>query len=134
MRTQKLGSVVVVASVMAMVFGAGVAQAQVAGTTTIGVTPEEGRTVAHGWSAKKHILGKPVYNDKNEKIGVVDDLIVAPDQAVSYAIVGVGGFIGMGKHDVAIPAAQLKENHGKLVLAGASKDALKGMPTFTYAK
>jgi sporulation protein YlmC with PRC-barrel domain len=90
--------------------------------------------VAHGWSAKKHILGKPVYNDKNEKIGVVDDLIVAPDQAVSYAIVGVGGFIGMGKHDVAIPAAQLKENHGKLVLAGASKDALKGMPTFTYAK
>lgn len=75
-----------------------------------------------------------MYNDKNEKIGVADNLIVTPEQAVSYAIVGVGGFIGMGKHDVAIPAGQLKENHGKLVLAGASKAALKGMPTFVYAK
>jgi hypothetical protein len=129
-----LSSIVIAASVIGMVFGAGGVQAQVAGSTTIGVSPEEVKTVALGWSAKKHILGKSVYNDKNEKIGVVDDLIVTPDQAVSYAIVGVGGFIGMGKHDVAIPAAQLKENHGKLVVAGASKGALKSMPTFTYAK
>ena len=36
-----------------------------------------------------------------------------------------GGFLGMGKHDVAIPVGQLKENQGKIVLAGATKDALK---------
>jgi hypothetical protein len=40
----------------------------------------------------------------------------------------------MGKHDVAIPVAQLKEDHGKIVLAGANKDALKSMPKFEYAK
>ena len=134
MNAKSLGRIVLVASVIAMVFGVGGVRAQVAGSTTIGVSSEEMKTVALGWSAKKHILGKSVYNDSNEKIGVVDDLIITPDQAVSYAIVGVGGFIGMGKHDVAIPAAQLKENHGKLVLAGASKHALQGMPAFRYAK
>ena len=49
------------------------------------------------------------------------------DKAVSYAIVGGGGFLGLGKHDVAIPVSQLKVKDGKLVLAGATKDALKAM-------
>jgi sporulation protein YlmC with PRC-barrel domain len=108
--------------------------AQVAGSSTVGVTVEEMKVVALGWSAKKKILGKAVYNDKNEKIGVVDDLIVTPDKSVSYAIVGAGGFLGMGKHDVAVPVGQFKEDKGRIVLAGATKDALKAMPKFEYAK
>jgi sporulation protein YlmC with PRC-barrel domain len=90
------------------------------------------KVVAHGWSAKKKILGKSVYNEQNQKIGSVDDLIITPDRSVSYAIIGVGGFLGIGKHDVAIPANQLKEENGKLVLPGATKDALKAMPKFEY--
>jgi sporulation protein YlmC with PRC-barrel domain len=86
-----------------------------------------------GWSAKRQILGQNIFNDTNEKIGKVDDIIVAPDKAVSYAIIGVGGFLGVGKHDVAIPVNQFKSSDGKLVLAGASKDALKAMPEFEYA-
>ena len=108
--------------------------AQVAGSTTVGVSVEELKVVAVGWSAKKKILGKSVYNDKNEKIGVVDDLIVTPDKSISYAIIGAGGFLGMGKHDVAVPVGQFKEDKGKIVLAGATKDALKAMPKFEYAK
>jgi sporulation protein YlmC with PRC-barrel domain len=108
--------------------------AQVAGSTTVGVTVEELKVVALGWSAKKRILGKAVYNDKNEKIGVVDDLIITPDKSVSYAIIGAGGFLGMGKHDVAVPVGQLKDDKGRIVLAGATKDALKAMPKFEYAK
>jgi sporulation protein YlmC with PRC-barrel domain len=108
--------------------------AQVAGSTTIGVSVEELKAVAIGWSAKKKILGKAVYNDKNEKVGVVDDLIVTPDKSISYAIIGAGGFLGMGKHDVAIPVGQFKEVKGRIVLAGATKDALKAMPKFEYAK
>ena len=108
--------------------------AQVAGTTTLGVSVEELKMVAVGWSAKKKILGKSVYNDKNEKIGVIDDLIITPDKSVSYAIIGAGGFLGMGKHDVAIPVGQLKEDKGRIVLAGATKDALKAVPKFQYAK
>jgi hypothetical protein len=64
------------------------------GTATIGVAVEEMKAVALGWSAKKQILDKDVYNDKDEKVGKVEDMIVAPDKAVSYVIIGVGGFWG----------------------------------------
>lgn len=115
-----------------------VSAAAVAGSSSLGVTTEEVKVVAMGWSAKKKIMGKAVYNDKNEKIGVVDDLIVAPDRSLSFAIVGVGGFIGMGKHDVAIPVSQFKtekdKDKDKIVLPGATKDALKALPKFEYAK
>ena len=130
-----LSGVTVVALAGLIVAGsAGSLGAQVAGSTTVGVSVEELKVVAAGWSAKKKILGKAVYNEKNEKIGVVDDLIVTPDKSISYAIIGAGGFLGMAKHDVAIPVGQFKEDKGKIVLAGATKDALKAMPKFEYAK
>lgn len=109
-------------------------QAPVAGSMVVGVTVEELVTVAKGWSAKEQIMGKDVYNDKNENVGVVEDLIIAPDKAVSYAIIGTGGFLGMGKHDVAIPVNQFKLVEGKIILPGATKDAVKAMPAFEYAK
>jgi sporulation protein YlmC with PRC-barrel domain len=110
------------------------AGAQVAGSSTIGITKEEIKAVMEGWSAKKAILGKAVYNDKNEKIGTIDDLIITPDRSVSYAIIGAGGFLGIGKHDVAIPMSQLKLEKDKFILPGATKEALKAMPKFEYAK
>lgn len=113
---------------------AGNAIAQVAGSVPLGVTVEERKVVATGWSAQKKILGQPVYNDNNEKIGVVDDIIIAPDKAVSYFIIGVGGFLGVGKHAVAIPVAQIRGTDGKLTLPGATKEALKALPEFEYMK
>jgi sporulation protein YlmC with PRC-barrel domain len=80
------------------------------------------------------VLGKSVLNDKNERIGSVDDIVIAPDKAVSYAIVGVGGFLGAGRHDVAIPVSQIKLVNDDFVLAGATRDALKSMPRFEYAR
>src|SRR5262249_26472123 len=79
------------------------AAAQVAGSTTLGVTVEELKAVAIGWSAKRQILGKPVYNDQNARIGKIDDIIVTPDKSISFVIVGAGGFVGVGRHNVAIP-------------------------------
>jgi sporulation protein YlmC with PRC-barrel domain len=88
-----------------------------------------------GWSAKKQVLGKTVYNENNEKVGVIDDLIIAPDRAVSFAIIGAGGFAGIRRHDVAIPVTQLKQAaDGKIVLPGATKEAIKAMPRFEYAR
>lgn len=110
------------------------AGAQVAGSSTIGVTKEEIKAVMEGWSAKKAVLGKAVYNEKNEKIGTIDDLIITPDRSVSYAIIGTGGFLGIGKHDVAIPMSQLKLEKDKFILPGATKEALKALPKFEYAK
>ena len=133
-RKRSLSSLVALAVLAVILIGAGRGYGQVAGSTTLGVSVEELKAVAVGWSAKKQILGKPVYNGTNQKIGVVDDVIVTPDQSVSYAIIGAGGFLGLRKHDVAIPVAQFKDDHGKFILPGATKDALKALPPFEYAR
>jgi hypothetical protein len=109
------------------------AQAQVAGTTTIGVAALQVKAVAVGWSAKKQILGRTVYNETGETVGKIDDLIVTPDDAVSFAIIGVGGFLGVKRHHVAIPVSLLGLRAGELVLAGATKAAIKDLPPFDYA-
>jgi sporulation protein YlmC with PRC-barrel domain len=107
---------------------------QVVGSTQLGVAVAELRDVTTGWSARRQVLGQTVYNDGGDRIGKVDDIIVAPDKAVSYAIIGAGGFLGVGRHDVAIPVSQIKQqSDGKFLLAGATRDALKAMPPFEYA-
>jgi sporulation protein YlmC with PRC-barrel domain len=115
---------------------AAVSTPPVAGSETVllGVTVTELTNVVNGWSVKKKVLGKPVYNDKKEKVGTVEDIIIAPDKVVTYAIIGAGGFLGMDKHDVAIPVKQFKVVDGKFTLPGATKDAIKKMPAFKYAK
>jgi len=110
-----------------------VVQAQVAGSTLLGVTYGEMRDVTLGWSAKRQILGHPVYNSTDERIGAVEDIIVTTDKSVSYAIVNAGGFLAVAKHNVAIPVSRFQLNGEKLVLPGATKDALKAAPAFEYA-
>jgi sporulation protein YlmC with PRC-barrel domain len=129
-------SIAIAATVSAIWLGAiNASQSQqVVGSTQLGVAVAELRDVAVGWSARRQILGQSIYNDKGEAIGKADEIIIAPDKAVSYAIIGAGGFLGVGKHDVAIPVSQLKENAGKIVLAGATKEAVKAMPAFEYAR
>ena len=111
-----------------------ISHAQVAGSTLLGVSVAELQEVVKGWSVKRTVLGQPVYNDKNENVGSVDDIIITPDKAVSYAIIGTGGFLGLAKHDVAIPVSQFKLVDKKLVLPGATKEALKAIPEFQYAQ
>jgi sporulation protein YlmC with PRC-barrel domain len=79
------------------------------------------------------LKGKPVVNEKNEKIGTIDDLIIGKDR-VRFAIVQVGGFLGLGSHFVAVPYQSLKigETPNKILLPGASKEALKNLPEFKY--
>ncbi|HKR40370.1 PRC-barrel domain-containing protein [Paraburkholderia sp. CNPSo 3274] len=110
------------------------ANAQIAGAQPLSVSVEQSQALLEGWSVKKSVLGKPVYNDDNVKIGTVRDLIVAPDGSVSAAIVSAGGFLGVGSHDVAVPIASLDVRQGNLYLPGATKEALKATPAFQYAK
>jgi sporulation protein YlmC with PRC-barrel domain len=132
-KVMKRNLLIAMSSVSVLIGATSATLGQVAGSTPLGVAVTELSVVTTGWSAKRQILGQTVYNDSNEKVGKVDDIIVAPDKAISYAIVGAGGFLGVGKHDVAIPVNQFKADDGKLVLAGASKDVLKAMPEFEYA-
>lgn len=108
--------------------------APVAGRSSLGVTVTEMETVINGWSAKKNILGKHVLNDQKQRIGTVDDIIVSPSNAVSFAIISTGGFLGIGKHDVAIPIHQIKSTDGDFLLPGGTKEALKALPAFEYTR
>lgn len=111
------------------------AWSQVAGaTTTVEATVTESIQLAKGWSVKKTLMGKTIYNDAGKKVGKVEDLIISPDRNVSYVIVGAGGFVGIGRHDVAIPVTQIHEKADKLVMAGATRDRIKAMPEFAYIK
>jgi sporulation protein YlmC with PRC-barrel domain len=105
-----------------------ISRGQVAGSTVIA------REVATGWSVKRQIIGQPVFNDKDERVGSIDDIIIAPDKAVSYAIINAGGFIGLTKHDVAIPVSEFKLVDNRLILAGATKEGLKAKAPFEYAR
>ena len=108
--------------------------AQVAGSTSLGQSTENIKTLARGWSAKKRILDKPVYNEEDERVGEVNDIIIAPDKSIAYAIIGVGGFLGIGKHQVAVPFNRFKGVDDKIVLLGATKDMLHAIPPFDYAE
>jgi hypothetical protein len=69
-----------------------------------------------------------------QEVGVLHDIIIAPDNAASFAIVAAHQFLGVSQHDVAIPMSQLDFVNGKLVWAGATRDAVKSIPAFQYTK
>ena len=124
----------IVSMTLSLTLVAGIALAQTPPVVgTIGITSDEIKLLAKGWSIKKDILSKDVYNDANEKVGVVEDIIVTPDKALSYAVISTGGFLGMAKHDVVVPVNQFKIKAGRVSLAGATKESVKAMPEFKYA-
>jgi sporulation protein YlmC with PRC-barrel domain len=62
----------------------------------------------HGdWRASK-VVGLSVYNSKDENIGSISDLLMDKSGNIKAAVVGVGGFLGMGEHLVAIPFDKIK--------------------------
>ena len=126
---------VVLAAVIAFASAAAHAQATppVAGRVTLGVSATEVEAVALGYRASK-LIGANVYNEQDEKIGKVGDFIVTPDGRLSLAIIDVGGFLGIRKHSVAIPVQQFTRVKPKIVLPGATKEALKQLPEFEFAK
>ena len=87
-----------------------------------------------GYRASR-LLGSDIYNDKGDKIGVLDDFIVGSDANVSVAVISVGGFLGMGDRKVAVPASLFESNQkGQTVLPDVTADQLKALPEFLYAK
>jgi Transmembrane secretion effector/PRC-barrel domain len=89
---------------------------------------EEGRFV------ETFLVGSSVLNDANETIGKIDDLLVTRDGKEPYAVLSIGGFLGMGTHLVVVRYDSLKFADNKIVLPGGTKDGLKMLPTFQYAK
>jgi hypothetical protein len=89
-------------------------------------------TVATGYRASK-VVGSSVINEANETVGTIDDLIVTPSEVVPFAVLSVGGFLGLGTKYVVVPYSALRFQDKKIVLPGATRDSLKALPEFKYA-
>jgi hypothetical protein len=119
----------------AMLTGPALAQdAQPAPQETVGVVAVDPTTVATGWRASK-IIGSTVENENGETIGTVDDLILTADQQVPFAILSVGGFLGIGSKLVAVSYYDLDTTQkDKTILKGGSKEMLNSAAEFKYAE
>ena len=76
-----------------------------------------------------------VYDNQDNKVGDVSDLLVDKDGRIGAAIVGVGGFLGAGEKNVAVPfnALKLTEKNGKRYLVmDTTKEALNSAPGYTF--
>lgn len=87
-----------------------------------------------GWSIKNSVMGESVYNESDEKVGDVNDVVMSPDGQITHLIVGAGGFLGMGQHDVAVPFNELQRGNDRLTLSGYTKDQLKALPKVELAE
>src|SRR5690242_6122742 len=59
------------------------------------------------WRSSK-LIGLNVYNDKNEKLGDISEVLVDKSGKVDGVVIGVGGFLGMGQHDIKVDMSKLK--------------------------
>jgi sporulation protein YlmC with PRC-barrel domain len=99
----------IAAALLSTALMAGVASAQ---TATTANKAEAANTAAsmhrEGEYRASKLVGVNVYNEANEKIGDINDVILDKSGKVVNVILGVGGFLGMGEHDVAVPFEKLK--------------------------
>jgi sporulation protein YlmC with PRC-barrel domain len=107
------------------------------GTTATGATTPamsvDSASIRDGRRASR-IIGSNIYNDENNSIGEVDDLIFQSSGGQMVAVVSVGGFLGIGAKLVAIPYDRLTHDaeRNRWVLRGATKDSLQSLPAFEY--
>jgi len=99
---------------------------------TVGLVRVDPQSVATGYRASK-VVGSTVVNEANQSIGTIDDLIVTPTEKVPFAVLSVGGFLGVGTKYVVVPYSSLQVRGNKMVLPGATKDTLEGLPAFKYS-
>lgn len=109
---------------------AGVAVAQ--GTPqTISLVKVDVVALETGYRTSK-VVGSTVVNEADEVVGKIDDLIVTPNDKIPFAVLSVGGFLGIGTHFVVVPFNALDVRGERMVLRGATKDSLKNLVEFKY--
>lgn len=92
------------------------------------------QVVANGYRVNK-LTGLAVVNDKNERIGKIDDFVIGRDEGHSlFTVLQVGGFLGIGSRLVAVPYDSLiiDQTGNKIELPGASKEQLEKLTQFRY--
>jgi sporulation protein YlmC with PRC-barrel domain len=92
-------------------------------TTTMSNTSTPS-TAQSGWRASK-LVGLSVYNDANESVGSINDLLTDKNGKITAVVIGVGGFLGVGEHLVAVPFEKVKFVDQPVTYTGASNAPAK---------
>ncbi len=77
------------------------------------------------------IIGSPVYNEMNERIGTLEDVLVRPSGGEFRLVLSVGDLVGHDKM-VAVPMNRIVVQDGRLTMAGGTKEALEKLSAFSY--
>jgi sporulation protein YlmC with PRC-barrel domain len=93
--------------------------------------------VATGYRASE-LIGSSVVNDRDERIGTIDDLMIGRDDRILFAVLQVGGFLRLGGKLIAVPYESLilsgDDRRIRAVLPGATQDELKQLAEFNYGR
>ena len=88
---------------------------------TVSIMKVDPASLATGYRTSK-VVGSTVVNEANETVGTIVDLIVTPNDRVPFAVLSVGGFLGMGTKLVVIPFSALEVNDKRMMFRGATRD------------
>jgi sporulation protein YlmC with PRC-barrel domain len=121
--------VCLVLTTAALLSSAAFAQSMSAGRAELmSAVPTSAKTVSDWYK-------QDIYDPSDSKIGKIDDVLVSNTGQVNAVIVGVGGFLGAGEKDVAVPFSAVKQttkNNKTYLTMDTTKDALKSAPGFKY--
>ncbi len=126
-------SALVAAPVLAQTMTSPSTPPRVGGTDRTTVTGGTNYVTADQQLRASKLIGSSVYNDQQQKIGSIDELLVDKNHDVTAAVLSVGGFLGMGAKLVKVPYDQLHVVNDTIVMSGASKEQLTSMPDYKYA-
>jgi sporulation protein YlmC with PRC-barrel domain len=90
-----------------------------ASSTATTSTTASASSLQGNWRASK-LAGLSVYNDKNESVGSINDLLTDKSGNIKAVVIGVGGFLGVGEHLVAVPFDKVKFVTEPVAYTGAS--------------
>ncbi|WP_431283655.1 PRC-barrel domain-containing protein [Humitalea sp. 24SJ18S-53] len=104
------------------------------GTAEVMRTAPAGNTAVTYRPRVSQMIGSNVYNERDESIGEIEDVVLSPAGDRAMAVISVGGFLGMGARLVALPLTELGWNaqRERVTLPGATKEQLQARPVYTY--
>ena len=82
------------------------------------------------WRASK-LVGLNVYNEKNESVGSINDMLTDKNGKIGAVVIGVGGFLGVGEHLVAVPFEKVKFSDKPVAYTGAANTSAPAKPGST---
>ena len=94
-------------------------------TTAAPAAPSDTSSLKGSWRTSK-LVGLNVYNDSNEKVGSISDLLTDKSGDIKAVVIGVGGFLGVGEHLVAVPLDKVKFVDEPIAYTGAASAPASG--------